>query len=116
MSEQPQGATHINDIDDLDKNQLIEELDDMINNESETEELTNPVKVKESSKLSKLNKNAIEVLILFVLLISIGNKYTIYYLFKIPFLTKYQDNSLVPIIVISSIVCFLFFCLKFFMK
>lgn len=115
MSKQPQGATHINDIDDFDKDEIIEELDDMINNESDTEEVIAPVKVKSSSGSLPLSL-PIEVLILFSLIMVVGNKYAIYYLFKIPFLSKYQNNSWVPILVISFLVSLLFFCIKFFMK
>lgn len=113
MSNQIKGATRIEDLDDFDKDEIINELDEMINEESETEQVDiKPVKKSGSILTNKMKKFSLDALIVFVLIMAIGNKYSIHYLFKLPFLVKFENNSWVPIGVISILVCLLYFIIK----
>lgn len=112
------GATNIDDLDDLEINdEIINELDDMIDDQ-ETE--TDEVKIEPKNKISgsifsnKLKKNFIDILIIFILLLAFGNKYTMHYLFKIPFLLRIENSSWGPIIILAFIICLLFFMIKMF--
>lgn len=114
MSNQIKGATRIEDLDEYDANEIMNELDEMINEDNtETDELDiKPLKKSGSIFSNKMKKFSVDALIVFILLMAIGNKYSIHYLFKLPFLVKFEGNSWVPITVISVLVCLLFFIIK----
>jgi hypothetical protein len=118
MSKQIKGATRIEDLDDFDQSEILNELDEMMEEESlHPEELDiKPIKKSGSMFSNKVKKISIDTLIVFVLLMAIGNKYTIHYLFKLPFLVKFEGNSWVPITVISVLVCIMFFIIKIITK
>jgi|SRR6476620_10390953 len=113
MSDQIKGATRIEDLEDSDQDEIMNELDEMINEESETEQVDiKPVKKSGSILTNKMKKFSLDALIVFVLMMAIGNKYSIHYLFKLPFLVKFENNSWVPITTISLLVCLIFFIIK----
>jgi len=113
MSDQIKGATRIEDLEDFDQDEIMNELDEMINEESETEQVDiKPVKKSGSILTNKMKKFSLDALIVFVLMMAIGNKYSIHYLFKLPFLVKFENNSWVPITTISVLVCLIFFIIK----
>ena len=113
MSNQIKGATRIEDLDDFDQSEIMNELDEMMQEEeSETELDIKPVKKAGSIYVNKIKVKIIDTLLIFVLLMAIGNKYTIHYLFKLPFLIKFENNSWIPISVISILVCLVFFIVK----
>jgi hypothetical protein len=113
------GATNLDDLDDLDVNdQLINELDDMIDEDQETDtgdvKIENPVKVSGSIFSNKLKKNAIDTTIILVLILVFGNKYTMHYLFKLPFLVRFENSAWGPIAMLTFLVCLFFFITKIF--
>lgn len=116
------GATNIDDLDDLYINDdIIDEIDDILDDDQETDtdnvgiSIEKPVKVSGSIFSNKLKKNSIDILILFILLAVFGNKYTMHYLFKLPFLLRFENSSWGPIIILAFIICLFFFIIKMFM-
>lgn len=113
------GATNLDDLDDLDVNdQIINELDDMIDDDQESDtgdvKIENPVKVSGSIFSNKLKKNAIDTLIVLILILAFGNKYSMHYIFKLPFLVRFENSSWGPIFILTFLICLFFFITKMF--
>jgi hypothetical protein len=111
------GSTNIDDLDDLnDTRDIIDELDDLIDEDDESDTETVKIipvdKVKGSIFSNKLKKISSDALIILVLLLALGNKYTMHYIFKIPFLASFEGNSWVPISILSFLVCMFYFITK----
>lgn len=114
------GATTLDDLDELYvDNDILDEIHDIIEadeTESNTEDvkIEKPVKKSGSMFTNKLKKNGFDVLVLLVLLLALGNKYSMHYLFKLPFLVKLENSSWGPIIILSILICLFYFSIKMF--
>lgn len=109
------GATRIEDLDDTE--QIMNEIDEIINEEPEEEQINikkpkkdmmNPLTYK------KLKKNGMDTIIVMVLIILLSNKHVMNFMFKIPFLMRFQDNAWLPGIILSLMVSICYFILKYF--
>ena len=111
------GATNLEDLEDLYvDDEIMDELDEIIDDaETDTEEIKpSLVKVSGSMFGNKMKKNAIDTMVLLILLLALGNKYSMHYLFKLPFLVKFENSSWGPIIILTFLICLFFFLIKMF--
>ena len=118
MTEQV-GASSINDLDNEMSDQIIDDLDNMIR-EAETESVVDEVQISTPKKNSsfftkKTLTNCMYSLLIFVLIIVVCNKYTIQALFRIPGLSRYQDNALLPVLFMAVTISIVYFTVKSFM-
>lgn len=109
------GATNLEDLDELYvDDEILNELDEIIDDaETDTEEIK-PVKVSGTMFGNKMKKNAIDTMVLLILLLALGNKYSMHYLFKLPFLVRFENSSWGPIIILTLLICLFFFGIKTF--
>ena len=109
------GATRIEDLDDTEK--IMNEIDEIINEEPEEEQIN--IKKPKKDMISpltykKLKKNTMDTIIVMVLVVLLSNKHVMNFMFKIPFLMRFQDNAWLPGIILSLMVSICYFILKYF--
>lgn len=111
------GATRIDDLDDTD--QLINEIDDIINEEAEQEEEEIVIKKPKKNMISplvykKLKKNTMDTILVTILIVLLSNKHVMNFVFKLPYLMKYENSAWLPGIILSSMVSIFYFIIKYF--
>lgn len=112
------GATRIEDLDDTE--QLINEIDNIINdndNDPEQEEIV--IKKPKKNMISpltykKLKKNTMDTILLMVLIILLSNKHVMNFVFKIPYLMRFENSAWLPGIILSLMVSIWYFIIKYF--
>lgn len=113
------GATRIEDLDDTE--QILNEIDDIINEEPQEEE-EEQITIKKTKKKNminpltykKLQKNAFDTILVMILVILLSNKHVMNFVFKIPFLIRFENNTWLPGFILSLMVSISYFILKYF--